>query len=82
LGNSAGIPGDVQCQQGLINTAMDMIEQAKSPRTTIQSSYKWPGDKQWKEDYSNPDKLSSEEIQRRRTAFDSAKKEAKALRRS
>ena len=76
LGNAAGIPGDVACQQGLINAALDLIETAKRPRTTIQSPYKWPGTDQWKADYSNPDKLSSEEIRQKRAAFDAAKETA------
>jgi len=77
LGNSAGIPGDIDCQQGLVYAAMKLVETAKAPRTTVQSPYKWPGNSQWKTDYSNPDKLSNEEIRRRRNAFDSAKAVAK-----
>ncbi|MEE9336035.1 MAG: hypothetical protein V3U65_18265 [Granulosicoccaceae bacterium] len=73
LGNAAGIPGDVHCQQGLINAALDLVETAKAPRTTVQSPYVWPGTKQWKADYSNPDHLSKEEIRRKRAAFDLAK---------
>lgn len=82
LGNAAGIPGDIHCQQGLIKAALDLVEAAKSPRTTIQSVYKWPGAKQWKSDYSNPDKLSKEDIRRKRAAFDSAKATVKFARQS
>ena len=80
LGNSAGIPGDSQCQQGLINAALELVQTAQAPRTTVQSPYTWPGVANWKDDYSNPDKLSSEEIQRRRAAFDSAKTIVKSSR--
>jgi len=80
LGNAAGIPGDIDCQQGLINAALDLVINATEPRTTIQSPYQWPGSDLWKEDYSNPDKLSDEEIRRKRAEFDSAKLQAKSIR--
>lgn len=82
LGNAAGIPGDVPCQQGLISAALELVETAIASRTTIQSAYHWPGAAQWKDDYSNPDKLSSEEIQSKRASFDSAKAIAKTSRQS
>ena len=80
LGNAAGIPGDSDCQQGLIHEALNLIESAEKPRSTVQSPYRWPGAEHWKADYSNPDRLSKEEISRKRAEFDSAKKTAKALR--
>jgi len=82
LGNAAGIPGDIQCQQGIIDAALEIVETAKAPRTTIQSEYIWPGTSDWKNDYSNPDKLTDEEIRRKRAAFDSAKAVAKSTQQS
>lgn len=79
LGNAAGIPNDIPCQQALITAALSLITSATAPRTTIQSPYQWPGDNQWKADYSNPDKLSSEEIRLRREAFDEAKTVVKSF---
>ena len=80
LGNAAGIPGDTQCQQGLIDAALTLVETAKAPRTTVQSSYQWPSNNNWKADYSNPDRLSKEELRRRREEFDLGKAKAKSLR--
>ena len=80
LGNAAGIPGDTQCQQGILDAALSLAETANSPRTTVQSTYEWPGSKQWKADYSNPDRLSKEDIRRKRKEFDMAKEKAKILR--
>lgn len=82
LGNSAGIPGDKQCQQDLVSRALELVETAKEPRTTQQSPYRWPFAENWKADYANPDRLSSEEIRERRAAFDSAKAIAKTSRKS
>ena len=82
LGNAAGIPGDKNSQQGLINAALNIVETAKAPRTTVQSPYQWPGANSWKNDYSNPDLLTDEEIRRKRIEFDLAKTEAKTLRSS
>ena len=79
LGNAAGIPGDIHCQQGVLDAALSLLETAKAPRTTVQSSYQWPGDDQWKNDYSNPDHLTAEEIHYKRAEFESAKAKAKSL---
>lgn len=79
LGNAAGIPGDIHCQQGVLDAALSLLETAKAPRTTVQSSYQWPGDDQWKNDYSNPDHLTAEEIRYKRAEFESAKAKAKSL---
>ena len=78
LGNAAGIPGDVHCQQGVLDAALSLLKTAKAPRTTVQSSCHWPGDDQWKNDYSNPDHLTAEEIRHRRAEFESAKEKAKS----
>ena len=80
LGNSAGLPNDPDSQQATLNMALDLLEQAKASRTTTQSPLKWNGVPDWKDDYSNAAKLSSEEIAQRRAAFDIAKNTAKKLR--
>jgi len=46
----------------------------------VQSPLRWSASADWKLDYCNIDRLTPDEIARRRAAFDSAKAQAKALR--
>lgn len=77
LGNAAGRPNDAECQFNTVRIALELCASATRARTTVQSPYKWSDDHKWKEDYSNPDKLTATEIQQRRKAFDNAKVLAK-----
>ena len=80
LGNSAGRPNDSASQDRTLQMALDLLERADGLRTTFHSPLVWPGPADWRDDYSNPDKLSQEEIARRRREFDQAKVAAKAKR--
>ena len=80
LGNSAGRPNDPQGQVQTVHLALDLLEGADGPRTTWENPQTWPGPKDWKDDYSNPAKLSAAEIARRRAEFDRVKSIAKTLR--
>ncbi len=80
LGNAAGLPHDGASQDRTLQMALDLLESADGPRTTMHSPLVWPGPADWREDYSNPKKLSEEEIARRRHEFDRAKAAAKAKR--
>ena len=73
LGNSAGKPFDVESQHHTLELALRLLESAPGPRTTVQSPQRWSADPSWKRDYSNIDKLSSEDLARRRQAFDTQK---------
>jgi len=77
LGNSAGLPNHLECQSNTVNLALELAVGAVRPTTTFQSPYQWIGEPDWKEDYSNPDKLCAVEIEQRRKAFDEAKSTAK-----
>jgi D-proline reductase (dithiol) PrdB len=46
----------------------------------VQSPLRWSADADWKLDYSNVERLTPEEIRRRRAEFDRGKAEAKAKR--
>jgi D-proline reductase (dithiol) PrdB len=80
LGNSAGRPDDPASQAFTLELALRVLESAPAARTTVQSPLRWSVSADWKLDYSNIERLSPQEIQRRRAEFDRAKEEAKARR--
>ena len=80
LGNSAGRPGDAGSQAFTLELALQVLESAPAPRTTVQSPLRWSADADWKLDYSNVERLAPEEIRRGRAEFDRGKAEAKAKR--
>jgi len=82
LGNAAGRPHDLASQEATLALALDLLESARAPRTTVQSPLAWSSDATWKLDYANVDRLLPDEIARRRRAFDRAKGEAKAAARA
>jgi D-proline reductase (dithiol) PrdB len=80
LGNAAGRPKDPQSQAFTLELALRVLETAPAPRTTVQSPLRWVSDRSWKLDYSNIERLSLEEIRRRRDEFDQQKEIAKTVR--
>ena len=77
LGNSAGKPGAPDTQRGLVAMALDLLESARGPRTTVQSPYRWSDDAAWKDDFYRLD-LTPEQIAKARQEFDSQKAVLKA----
>jgi glycine/betaine/sarcosine/D-proline reductase family selenoprotein B len=77
LGNSAGKPHDVDSQDQTLELALRVLESAIGPRTTMQSPIRWSADADWKLDYLNLDRLSPEELARRRAEFDRQKELAR-----
>jgi len=73
LGNSAGKPFDVESQRTTLELALQVLESATGPRTTVQSPLRWSDGPAWKLDYSNVDRLTPEEIAERRREFDAVK---------
>ena len=52
LGNPCGKPGDVDMQRSILGLALDVVEQAFVPRTTVQAPFVWdPADDGWRERY-------------------------------
>jgi hypothetical protein len=80
LGNAAGRPKDPQSQSFTLELALRVLESAPAPRTTVQSPLRWSPDPAWKLDYSNIERLSPEELRRRRQEFDRQKEIAKTVR--
>ncbi len=80
LGCGAGRPDDRESQDFTLALALDLIEGAPAPRTTVQSPLRWSDDPGWKRDYCNIARLSPAEIARRRAEFDRGKAVARSLR--
>ena len=80
LGNAAGRPHDAASQAATLALALDLLEGATAPRTTWTSPQRWADDAAWKLDYCNIDRLSAEEIARRRAEFDAGKAAARRVR--
>lgn len=80
LGNAAGRPNDPASQAQTLELAFSTLEHAPAPRTTVQSPLRWSADPDWKLDYCNIDRLTPEEISRRRADFDIQKETARMLR--
>ena len=80
LGNSCGRPNDVESQRATLELALRVLETATAPRTTVTSPLRWSDDPSWKDDFSNADLLTPEEIARRRAAFDRDKDVARGRR--
>lgn len=80
LGNAAGRPADPDSQSFTLALALQLVESAPAPRTTVQSSLRWPGSPDWKRDYSNVAMVSPDELARLRAETDKAKETAANLR--
>ena len=80
LGNAGGRPHDTQSQRETLALALDLLESATGPRTTLQNPQHWDDDAEWKLDYQNVDRIPAAEIARRRAEFDEVKRVAKERR--
>ncbi len=77
LGNSAGLPHDVDSQRAALEMALTVLEVAPGPRTTVQTSLQWPGPPHaWKRDLMNLSDLDPEEAARARAEFQEQKRKA------
>jgi hypothetical protein len=77
LGNSAGKPHDAASQDLTLDLALRLLESASGPRTTLQSPIRWSESADWKLDYLNLDRISADELARRRAEFDRQKELAR-----
>lgn len=75
-----GPPRRCGSQAFTLELALQVLESAPAPRTTVQSPLRWSADADWKLDYSNVERLTPAEIRPRRGEFDRGKAEAKAKR--
>jgi D-proline reductase (dithiol) PrdB len=80
LGNAAGRPNDAASQDLTLELALRLLEAALAARTTVQSPLRWSADADWKLDYCNIDRMTPEEIAKRRAEFNRVKAEARRMR--
>jgi len=60
LGNPCGRPYDPDTQEGIIKAAMDLLESATAPMTTVQTPYIWDDTPGWKDNYMKVDDSNRE----------------------
>jgi hypothetical protein len=63
LGNPSGKPWDAGMQRSILGMALDLLERAWMPRTTIQTPYQWPND-EWREAFMKVDASNRETLAR------------------
>ena len=49
LGSPCGEPGKPETQTAIVATALDLLEMAQAPRTTLISPFTWPAGEAWKD---------------------------------
>ncbi|HPK54149.1 MAG TPA: hypothetical protein PK114_06775 [Smithellaceae bacterium] len=54
LGNPCGKPWDVEMQRSILGMALDLLEHAWMPRTTVQTPFHWHDD-DWRANYMHVD---------------------------
>jgi len=55
LGNPVGKPWDAAMQAATLGHALDLLETARLPRTTVQTPYRWSDDDAWRTVYARVD---------------------------
>jgi len=64
LGNPCGRPYDRGMQRAIVGHALDLLESARLPRTTVQAPFRWSEDESWRERYARVDPERLEELRR------------------
>lgn len=72
LGNSCGKPSEVEMQRSILGMALDLLDSARAPRTTVQTPFRWAEDCAWKRDFYRLD-MTPEQMERARAEMDNQK---------
>ena len=82
LGNPCGRPYDADMQHAIVGYALDLLESARVPRTTVQTQFVWSEDESWKDAYARLDRDEAERLRQagedRRARQERAKGEGRA----
>ncbi|MGD9933020.1 MAG: hypothetical protein AB7T37_04805 [Dehalococcoidia bacterium] len=78
LGNPCGAPYDVGMQRLITGMALDLLEDARFPRTTIQTPFQWPTD-EWRRNFMliTPEKLEELRVAGEKRRQEQAERKAK-----
>ncbi len=49
LGSPCGEPGDLEMQRSIVSMALDLLESAVEPRTTVTAPFRWSRGDEWKD---------------------------------
>lgn len=63
LGNPCGAPYDVAMQSAIVEMALELLESAKAPRTTVQTPFRWHND-DWRRDFMRVDGEDIDKLRR------------------
>lgn len=61
LGNPCGPPGDRSAHDLTLHYALDLLERAFAPETTVQAPVRWPDDR-WRASYMRVDDSNRDEL--------------------
>lgn len=64
LGNPCGVPYDADMQRAIVGMALDLLDSARFPRTTVQAPFTWPGGDGWRQNYMRVDATNREVLRR------------------
>ncbi len=64
LGNPCGHPWNRDMQRASMGMALDLLESARTPRTTVQTPFVWSEDESWKDAYARVDPAQAEALRR------------------
>jgi len=64
LGSPCGRPYEPEMQRAIVGLALDVLESAILPRTTVQTPFVWSDDDSWKQGYARVDEESAAKLRR------------------
>lgn len=64
LGNPCGKPWDKEMQRSMINMALDLLQFAWQPRTTVQAPFIWSEDETWRKIFMHVSEGQREEYKK------------------
>jgi len=64
LGNPSGKPYDRNMQRQIVEMALELLENATEPRTTVKTPFVWSDNESWKKEYMKVDASNLDQLRR------------------